>query len=126
MNEGIFEALLAGSAISGFDGSVEQTPQGPSFKIRIPKGHPKVEQLLKLANFLASRIVTEGGIEIDRAGGPCLPADAESMMLDLLREIVDPEHIDRLLADCVQFSRERKATQFFEAVRAQQLSVRSP
>lgn len=115
MLEPIVKALVAGLALPGFSMKPDQGARGPTMKILIPKDHPKAGALLKLASFLASKEVFESGLEIDRSGGPCLPADAERMMLDLIREIVDPDHIDGFLEKCACFARERQASQFFDA-----------
>lgn len=108
----MFKSLLqAGLTVPGFSASKERAPE---IVIRIPRDHPKLEKMLRLVDFLSSSSQTEAGVVIERAC-PVSPQDAEGMLFDMLRELVDaPDELDRLRLQFEARSREARMRALLE------------
>lgn len=60
--------------------------------IKIPKDHPQAEQLVALAQKLATRLTTKSGLEIER---PVLdPEGNQQVFIAALRDVCEAEGID--------------------------------
>ena len=87
---------LAASALPGIVIPSKEAPAGAGFTISIPASHPKADKLVKLFQFLETRVVMPSGIEIKR---PSPLSDPVTEFLGMLREVVDDKpSFDRALS----------------------------